>query len=147
MKDCLKEVTVNRNSWINGFFSMTFYSTMTAFAGVWAIPFIHSTYDVTKVVAATIVSMNFIGWLIGGPWWVFSPTAFTIEKNSLWRQLFFHSSPSASYSICPRCPYLSSTFSSFSSALSLQPNCSVFQSLLRSTVSAPRVHLPPSPIF
>ena len=67
MKDCLKEVTHNRNSWINGFFAMTFYSTMTAFAGVWAVPFIHNTYDVTKVVAATIVSMNFIGWLIGGP--------------------------------------------------------------------------------
>ena len=67
MKECLKEVTKNRNSWINGFFSMTFYSTMTAFAGVWAVPFIHNTYGLSKELAAAAVSMNFIGWLIGGP--------------------------------------------------------------------------------
>lgn len=63
----LKEVARNKNSWINGIISLMFYSTMTAFASLWAIPFIVEYYGISKETASFAVSMNFIGWLVGGP--------------------------------------------------------------------------------
>jgi len=63
----LKFIAANRNSWINGILSLMFYATMSAFAGLWAVPFITKTYAVSKELAALAVSMNFFGWLLGGP--------------------------------------------------------------------------------
>ncbi|MDX8431414.1 MAG: MFS transporter [Candidatus Algichlamydia australiensis] len=65
--DNFKLIARNKHSWINGIMSLTFYATMSAFAGLWGIPFIVQAYGISKVLAATIVSMNFVGWLFGGP--------------------------------------------------------------------------------
>ena len=63
----LKLIAMNKHSWINGILSLMFYATMSAFAGLWGVPFIIKAYGISKVMAATIVSMNFVGWLFGGP--------------------------------------------------------------------------------
>ena len=62
-------VLVSRNpqSWINALVAMLAYATTSAFAGLWGVPFLTNTHNVTAVQAGFAVSMIFVGWIFGGP--------------------------------------------------------------------------------
>lgn len=56
-----------KQSWLNSFVTLLFYATTTGLGGLWGVPFIQETHNVSKEVASFAISMLFIGWLIGGP--------------------------------------------------------------------------------
>lgn len=60
-------VCQNGQSWINGIVALFSYVTTNAFAGLWAVPFLVTTYDLSTVTAGYAASMIYIGWIVGGP--------------------------------------------------------------------------------
>ena len=63
----LKVVCRNPHSWLNASMGLLFYISTAVFAGLWGIPFLHSTYGMTTKLAGFIISMVFVGWAVGGP--------------------------------------------------------------------------------
>ncbi|MGE0831882.1 MAG: MFS transporter [Simkaniaceae bacterium] len=63
----LKIVCSNYRTWLNGIIALLFYMTTAAFASLWGIPFLVESYQISKDLAGFIVSMIFVGWIIGGP--------------------------------------------------------------------------------
>ena len=43
------------------------FAPTSIFGGLWGVPFIMQAYNLEKPVAASIVSLLFLGWVIGGP--------------------------------------------------------------------------------
>jgi len=66
LKD-LKLLVKNRHTWINGMVAVLFYATTTAFGGLWGVPFLEASFNLTTTEASSCISMIFIGWLVGGP--------------------------------------------------------------------------------
>ena len=60
-------VCKNRYSWIISLSAMFFYVSTATFAGLWGVPYIHETYQISLANAGFIVSMIFVGWAVGGP--------------------------------------------------------------------------------
>lgn len=63
----LKLVCFNPQTWINATVSLLMYATTTAFAGLWGINFIKSAYSYDVTSAAFVISLVFLGWIVGGP--------------------------------------------------------------------------------
>jgi MFS family permease len=63
----LKVVCLNYRSWLNGIIALLTYMTTAAFASLWGVPFLMESYGFSKELAGFIVSMIFVGWIIGGP--------------------------------------------------------------------------------
>lgn len=63
----LKSVAKNPQTWLVGIATFLIYSTTTAFAALWGVPFLESAYNMTKDGASFAVSMIFVGWIVGGP--------------------------------------------------------------------------------
>lgn len=63
----LRAVLVNRQSWLCGVAGYGLSSTMLAFAGLWAIPWLSTTHNMDQTQAASIASAMFVGWAIGSP--------------------------------------------------------------------------------
>lgn len=63
----LAAITKNFYSWLNALVALFFFVTTASFAGLWGVPFISSTYDISTEAAGFAVSMIFFGWAAGGP--------------------------------------------------------------------------------
>lgn len=63
----LKSVASNPQSWLIGVGTFLLYSTTTAFAAFWGVPFLASAYGLKTSGASFAISMIFVGWIIGGP--------------------------------------------------------------------------------
>lgn len=63
----LKAILRLPSTWINAGVAFFFYSTTTAFAGLWAVPCLQSLYGMPKAEAGIISTMIWVGWIIGGP--------------------------------------------------------------------------------
>ncbi|MEI8300028.1 MAG: MFS transporter [Chlamydiota bacterium] len=63
----LMTICKSRYTWINAVIALFFYMTTTAIADLWGVPFLQSTYNLSKQTASFATSMIFIGWLVGGP--------------------------------------------------------------------------------
>ncbi len=63
----LKFIIKQKKLWINAIVTLLFYSTTTAFGGLWGLSFIQTAYSVSKQTAGYAISMIFFGWLTGGP--------------------------------------------------------------------------------
>ena len=63
----LKIVCLNYRTWLNGIIALLTYMTTAAFASLWGVPFLMESYGFSKELAGFIVSMIFVGWIIGGP--------------------------------------------------------------------------------
>lgn len=63
----LKEIIVCKRSWFLAIYAGLMFSPTAIFGGLWGIPFIMEYYNVTKPIAASLVSFLFLGWVIGGP--------------------------------------------------------------------------------
>lgn len=67
MLECLTKVLRNPQSWYNGIFVGLLYAPTAAFAELWGVPFLAETYKMSTELAASGISIIFIGWAIGGP--------------------------------------------------------------------------------
>lgn len=68
----LGDVIKRRQNWLGAGLGFGLASTMLAFAGLWAVPWLEQVYGYTTASAAFLASLNFIGVAVGSPllgWW------------------------------------------------------------------------------
>jgi len=65
----IKHAVTKPQSWISGIYITTMNITFTAIGATWGTSFIQAAYQIDEVSAATVVSMLFVGGLVGGPFW------------------------------------------------------------------------------
>jgi len=63
----LEHVCSNPYTWLNSILAFCFLGTTIAFAGLWGVPFLRTTYGFSKTFSGFAISMIFVGWIIGGP--------------------------------------------------------------------------------
>lgn len=63
----LAKLLKNKQSWLISAYSGLAFAPVSAFAGLWGIPFIMQKYGLHKEAAAGLVSIAFIGFAIGSP--------------------------------------------------------------------------------
>jgi len=63
----LKAVVRNPQSWIIAIVGMSLTGSVLAFAGLWGVPWLKAIHGLERNEAAKLLSMVFIGWLIGAP--------------------------------------------------------------------------------
>jgi len=63
----LNVVLANPQTWLIGLIGCLFYLPASVFLDLWGIPYLKVVYQLTPEVAAKIVSMTFVGWIIAGP--------------------------------------------------------------------------------
>lgn len=60
-------VLKSKQTWLNGIFVGFLYAPTAAFAELWGPSYLHRVYNITPEVAASAVSLMFIGWGISSP--------------------------------------------------------------------------------
>ncbi len=63
----LRGTMANRQSWFVALYGGTLSATMLSFAGLWGVPYLIQTYDISRPEAAASTSLLLVGWGIGGP--------------------------------------------------------------------------------
>lgn len=63
----LKMILSNPQMWLIGLIGCLFYLPASVFLDLWGIPYLKTVYQLSPEVAASVVSMTFIGWIIAGP--------------------------------------------------------------------------------
>lgn len=64
-----KAVFTSKQSWFLSIYSGLAFAPITAFGGLWGVPFISEAFSLSKTDAANIISLIFIGFGIGAPVW------------------------------------------------------------------------------
>jgi sugar phosphate permease len=59
----------NVQIWLIGFVGFLLYLSLSAFAEMWAVPYLEQAQHLTRMQAADATSMIFLGWAIGSPMW------------------------------------------------------------------------------
>lgn len=67
VKTGLAIVLKNRHTWFNAIFAGFIYAPSAAFAELWGVSFIHTTYHLSMTSSANCVMFIFIGWAVGAP--------------------------------------------------------------------------------
>ncbi len=62
-----KEVCKNKQTWINGVVTFCFYCSITAFGGLWAVPFLKQVHNFSNQAASYASSMVYMGIILMGP--------------------------------------------------------------------------------
>jgi MFS family permease len=65
----LLDALKNPQIWLNGLVGLLLYLSLSSFAELWAIPYLEQARGLSKVDAAYVNSMIFLGWAVGGPFW------------------------------------------------------------------------------
>ncbi|MGC1480711.1 MAG: MFS transporter [Chthoniobacterales bacterium] len=63
----LRRVILNPQTWIIGFIASCLYLPLSVFGGLWGVPYLTAVADISVVEAARVISVLYVGWLIGGP--------------------------------------------------------------------------------
>lgn len=63
----LKNVLCNKQIWLLSLYAAFMYAPTPAFGELWGVPFIVTTFSVSATLAANVVAMVFVGWMIGSP--------------------------------------------------------------------------------
>ena len=63
----LKQVISCKSSWIVAGYAGLMFAPTSIFGGLWGVPFVMRAYMLDKPTAASLVSLLFLGWVIGGP--------------------------------------------------------------------------------
>ncbi len=63
----LKAAASNPQTWIIGLIGMSLTGSVLAFAGLWGVPWLRAAHGLDRNQAAQLLSLVFIGWLIGAP--------------------------------------------------------------------------------
>ncbi len=64
--DGVRAAVRNRQTWLNALTGFTYAGPMLGFAGLWAVPFLTTTYGLERTDAALLASFVFVGWGVGG---------------------------------------------------------------------------------
>ncbi len=56
-----------KQNWLVALYGGLVYAPTSIFCGLWGVPFLMATYHLDRPVAAGVISMAFIGWVIGSP--------------------------------------------------------------------------------
>ncbi|NGX59654.1 MAG: putative sulfoacetate transporter SauU [Chlamydiae bacterium] len=67
-KSCLA-VFKSKQSWFLSVYSGLAFAPITVFGGLWGVPFIAEAFELSKTHAANIISLLFIGFAVGAPFW------------------------------------------------------------------------------
>jgi sugar phosphate permease len=60
-------VIKHKQIWVNGIVGLLLYTPTTIFAGLWGVPYLQMTRNLDAHQAGVIISMIFMGWMIGAP--------------------------------------------------------------------------------
>lgn len=63
----LKAVAANKQSWLIALYSGLAFAPISAFAGLWGIPYLMEIYNHSRSLIASLVSLTFIGFALGAP--------------------------------------------------------------------------------
>lgn len=63
----LKAVAMNKQSWLIGLYSGLAFAPISAFAGLWGIPYLMEVYHHSRPLIASLVSLTFVGFAVGAP--------------------------------------------------------------------------------
>ena len=63
----IKQIIKNRQSWLISLYSGLAFAPISAFAGLWGVPYMMEAYHLRKPEIAALVSLAFIGFAIGSP--------------------------------------------------------------------------------
>lgn len=63
----LKQIIANKQNLIVATYGAFMFAPTTTFGGLWGVPYLMEFYQLDRHVAATLVSMLFIGWVVGSP--------------------------------------------------------------------------------
>ncbi|MDF1678754.1 MAG: MFS transporter [Legionellaceae bacterium] len=63
----LMQVVACRHSWAVAGYGGLMFAPTSIFGGLWGVPFVMQAYSLDKPTAASLVSLLFLGWVIGGP--------------------------------------------------------------------------------
>jgi sugar phosphate permease len=58
-----------RQIWLSGLVGLLLYLSLSAFAEMWGISYLEQARGLSRVDAASVNSMVFLGWAVGGPFW------------------------------------------------------------------------------
>ncbi len=62
----LRSAAGNRQTWLNAATGFCYAAPLLAFAGLWSVPFLTSSYAMERNAAAALTSVLFVGWGLGG---------------------------------------------------------------------------------
>jgi MFS family permease len=65
--DGIRFALKNRQTWLNSVVGLSLTAPMLAFAGLWAVPYLTTIYEIPKREAGALASMLFIGWGVASP--------------------------------------------------------------------------------
>lgn len=63
----VKHIISNRQMWLIGIIGCLLYLPASVFLDLWGIPYLKVVYQLTPEEAASITSVTFYGWILGGP--------------------------------------------------------------------------------
>jgi predicted MFS family arabinose efflux permease len=63
----LMQVISYKQSWTIAGYGGLMFAPTSIFGGLWGVPFLMQAYDLDKPAVASLVSLLFLGWVIGGP--------------------------------------------------------------------------------
>ena len=65
----LKRIVMNKQAWALSLYSGLAFAPVSVFGGLWGVPFLETTYNLSRTDAALAVSCIFIGFAAGAPFW------------------------------------------------------------------------------
>ncbi|NGX26500.1 MAG: putative sulfoacetate transporter SauU [Chlamydiae bacterium] len=79
----------SKQSWILSIYSGLAFAPITVFGGLWGVPFISEAFELSKMQAANIVSLLFIGFAVGAPIWGWFSDFIGTRKKVMYVGTFF----------------------------------------------------------
>ncbi|NGX47909.1 MAG: putative sulfoacetate transporter SauU [Chlamydiae bacterium] len=79
----------SKQSWILSVYSGLAFAPITVFGGLWGVPFISEAFELSKIHAANIVSLLFIGFAVGAPIWGWFSDFIGTRKKVMYVGTFF----------------------------------------------------------
>mgnify|MGYP003951956859 CR=1 FL=1 len=80
----LKQVGLNKKSWILSVYSGLMFAPISAFSGAWGVPFLHNALHFSLSDSANMMSLIFYGFAIGAPLWGWLSDLWNKRKVFLW---------------------------------------------------------------
>ena len=63
----LRYIVKQKQNWLIALYGGLVFAPTSIFGGLWGVPFLMATYHLDRPIAAGIISMLFIGWVVGSP--------------------------------------------------------------------------------
>ena len=63
----LPQIVRDKQSWLIAFYGSFMFAPTLVFAGLWGVSFFITAYHLTRPHAASLISLIFVGWMVGGP--------------------------------------------------------------------------------